>query len=184
MPDCYVTLVKEYLENENYVVSTEIRYEVKKDKNGKEKTSWGDIDIVAVKVKDDQSIELVVGEVKSIDATESLIAKIYEKKFDNPYLNEKGEKMFGVSLWRERKKYLYCWDCSSSKTRECAKEKGIEIKSFKEIVNSMIGFLQKSPEKRYLYNKDNPNLMLLQFLKDKHLIKLPNSDKIIAEKSE
>lgn len=53
MPDYYVALVKEYLELQNFVVRTETKFKIrKKDKRGIMRTSWGDIDILAIKIQD------------------------------------------------------------------------------------------------------------------------------------
>jgi Holliday junction resolvase-like predicted endonuclease len=66
MPDYYVSLVKEYLELKGFIVKTETKYLInEKDSKGFFRKSWGDIDIIATKVKPDNTMEIRTGEVKA-----------------------------------------------------------------------------------------------------------------------
>lgn len=166
MPDYYVALVKEYLELKGFIVRTETKYKIrKKDRRGIQRTSWGDIDILAVKVDDDKVSELVVGEVKAEQKNEKEIQEINREKFENPFVKRKFEELFGLSKY---KKCLFCWSWEL-KTRKFAKELGIEPISFSEIINQMLEKLEE--HEGWLYLKDYPNLMLLQFLKSRYFLK-------------
>lgn len=77
MADYYVALVKEYLERQDFIVRTEIKYKIEeKDKRGILRASWGDIDILAVKIEDSKISELIVGEVKAEEQTKKEIHEI------------------------------------------------------------------------------------------------------------
>jgi len=164
MPEYYVSLVKEYLEMQGFIVKTETKY--KKEKN------WGDIDILAIKIKNGKIVEFIVGEVKGEYKTPKEVRKINEEKFENPFVKQKLKELFGSTKY---KKYLYCWSWTS-KSIETAKELGITPVSFTEIINYM---LEKVKEhKGWFYINDYPNLMLLQFLQSQKYIKQalqPNS---------
>ena len=115
MPDYYVALVKEYLERQDYIVRTEIKYKMKeKDKRGTLRTSWKDIDILAVKVRDNKISELILGEVKAEYQTEKEIQEINEDKFENQHVKQRLLELVGSSRC---KKYLYCWSWKT-KTRK------------------------------------------------------------------
>lgn len=122
MPDYYVALVKEYLERQDYIVRTEIKYKMKeKDKRGILRTNWGDIDIVAVKIEDNKISELILGEVKAEYQTEKEIQEINENKFENLHVKQRLLELIGSSRY---KKYLYCWSWKT-KTRKFAEKLGI-----------------------------------------------------------
>jgi len=159
MPDYYVALVKEYLECQDFIVRTETKYRIReKDIRGAIRTSWGDIDILAVKVEDYKISEIIVGEVKAEEQTEKEIQKIDEYKFENPHAKRRLHELLGSSQY---KKCLYCWDWKPE-TEEFAKKLGIIPVSF----GKMVEYLLKKVEehKGWLYLRDYPNLMLLQFL--------------------
>jgi hypothetical protein len=159
MPDYYVALVKEYLERQDFIVRTETKYKIKKkDKRGILRTSWGDIDILAVKIKDNKTSELIVGEVKAEFQTEKEIQEINEDKFENQFVKHRLKELLGSERY---KKYLYCWSWKP-KTRKFAEKLGITPVSFGEIVNHLLEKVEE--HKGWLYLKDYPNLMLLQFL--------------------
>lgn len=167
MPDYYVALVKEYLELQGFIVRTEIKYEIKeKDKRGILRTSWGDIDILAVKIEDNKMSELIVGEVKGEYQTEKEIQEINEKKFENQHIKQKLKELFGSTRY---KKCLYCWSWDKPKTREFAQKLGITPVSFDEIATYMLKKVEK--HKGWFYLMDHPNLMLLQFLKARGYLK-------------
>ena len=150
MPEYYVSLVKEYLELQGFIVKTETEY--KKEKN------WGDIDIIAVRVKDNLVTESIVGEVKGEYKTEKEIEEINEEKFENRYVKKALNEYLGSTNYR---KYLYCWSWEPHR-REYAKKLGITAVSFGEIVEFMLGIIRE--RKGYFYLMDYPNLMLLQYL--------------------
>lgn len=159
MPDYYVSFVKEYLELQGFIVRTETKYPIKKkDVRGTLRTSWGDIDILASKIKDNEVFELIVGEVKAFSQTEKTIKKIDEEKYENQFIKQQLKELFGSTNYR---KYLYCWSWKP-KTREYANKLGITPISFKEMVNYMLKIVKE--HKGWLYLRDYPNLMLLQFL--------------------
>jgi len=127
VPNYYVALVKEYLELQDFIVRTEIKYEIKRrDKRGILRTGWGDIDIVAVKVKDNKVVEAILGEVKGEYKTEKEIQEINGDKFENPYVKVKLKELFGTTNYR---KYLYCWSWEP-KRREFAEKLGITPRIF------------------------------------------------------
>jgi Holliday junction resolvase-like predicted endonuclease len=150
MPEYYVSLVKEYLELQGFIVKTETKY--------KEKKNWGDIDIIAVRVKDNRVTESIVGEVKGEYKTEKEIEEINEKKFENLYVKKALNDILGATNYR---KCLYCWSWETHR-REYAEKLGIAAVSFDEIVDFMLEILAK--RKGYFYLMDYPNLMLLQYL--------------------
>jgi len=159
MPDYYMALVKEYLEHQDYIVRTEIKYKMmEKDKRGTLRTSWKDIDILAVKVANNKIRELIVGEVKAEYQTEKEIEEINEDKFENPHVKQKLSELIGSSRY---KKYLYCWSWKP-KTRKFAEKLGVTPVSFAEISDYLLKKVKE--HKGWLYLKDYPNLMLLQFL--------------------
>lgn len=167
MPDYYVALVKEYLELKNFIVRTELKYPIERsDVKGTQRTSWGDIDILAVRIKDNNVSELVVGEVKAEYQTEKEIREIDEKKFENPFIKKKLKELFGSTKYR---KSLYCWSWDKPERIEFAKKLGITSVSFSEIAN----YLREKVEEHegWLYLKDYPNLMLLQFLQARGFLK-------------
>jgi hypothetical protein len=167
MPDYYVALVKEYLELQNFVVRTETKFKIrKKDKRGIMRTSWGDIDILAIKIQDGKIIEVIVGEVKGEYQTEKNMQGIIEDKFENKHVIKRLQGLIGSS---EYTKYLYCWSWTP-KRREFAKQNGITPVSFSEIIDSLENKVDE--HEGWMYLKDFPNLMLLQFLKSKkYLVK-------------
>jgi len=167
MPDYYVALVKEHLELQDFIVRTETKYKIrKKDSRGILRTSWGDIDILAVKIEDNKISELIVGEVKAEAQTEKEIQEIDVDKFENKYVKQRLKELFGSS---RHKKCLYCWSWEP-KTRKFAEKLGIIPVSFREIINYLLKKVEE--HKGWLYLKDYPNLMLLQFLQaDGHLKK-------------
>ena len=155
MPEYYVSLVKEYLELRDFVVRTEIKY--------KKNRGWGDIDILAVKIKDNEVIELIVGEVKANFQNEKEIQEINEKKFENPHVKRKLENLFGQTKCN---KYLYCWSWES-KHKKFAESLGITPVSFEEIMDYFFKRIDEWRIRGWRYEKDYPDLMLLQFLKSK-----------------
>jgi len=68
------------------------------------------------------------------------------------------KELFGSS---RHKKCLYCWSWEP-KTKEFAEKLGIIPVSFREIINYLLKKVEE--HKGWLYLKDYPNLMLLQFL--------------------
>ena len=159
MPDYYVALVKEYLELQDFIVRTETKYKIrKKDKRGIERTSWGDIDILAMKAKDNNVFEAIIGEVKAEYKTEKEIEEINEDKFENLYVKQKLEELLGTTNY---KKYLFCWSWHPMR-REFAEKLGITPVSFDEIITYMLKKVEE--HKGWFYLMDYPNLMLLQFL--------------------
>lgn len=159
MPDYYVALVKEYLERQDFIVRTETKYEIKKkDKRGTLRTSWGDIDILAVKIKDNKIGELIVGEVKAEYQTKKEIQEINEDKFENQHIKRRLKELFGLTRY---KKCLYCWSWKPD-TKKFAEKYGIVPVSLKEIIDFLLEKVEE--HKGWLYLKDYPNLMLLQFL--------------------
>ncbi len=159
MPDYYVALVKEYLERQDFIVRTEIKFKIReKDKRGILRTSWGDIDILATKIQDDKVIEIIVGEVKAEYQTKSEIRNINEWKFENKHVKERLLELIGSSSY---KKCLYCWSWTQE-TREFAKKIGVTPVSYSEIINYLLMKVEK--REGWFYLKDFPNLMLLQFL--------------------
>jgi len=166
MSDYYVALVKEYLERQDFIVRTETKYRMKKkDSRGILRTSWGDIDVLAAKIEDNKISELVVGEVKAEAQTEKEIQEIDEDKFENQYVKERLRELFGSSRY---KKFLYCWSWEQ-KQREFAKKLGIVAVSFGEILDYLLKKVKE--HKGWLYLKDYPNLMLLQFLQSSGYLK-------------
>jgi hypothetical protein len=154
MPEYYVSLVKEYLELQDFVVRTETKY--------KKNRGWGDIDILAVKIKGNE-VELIVGEVKANYQNEKEIQKINEDKFENSQVKQKLENLFGSTKY---KKCLYCWSWES-KHKEFAESLGIIPVSFEEITDYFLKRVEEWRKKGWRYEKDYPDLMLLQFLKSK-----------------
>lgn len=152
MPDYYVSLVKEYLELQDFVVNTETRY--------KKNRGWGDIDILAVKIKANE-VELIVGEVKANSQREKEIQEINENKFENSYVKQKLKELFGSTKY---KKYLYCWSWEP-KHRKFAESLDITPVSFGEIIDYLLKIVEE--RKGWLYLRDYPNIMLLQFLQSK-----------------
>lgn len=166
MPDYYVALVKEYLERQDFIVRTETKYKIReKDKRGILRTSWGDIDILAVKVEDDMMTELIVGEVKAEEQTEKEIQEINEYKFDNKHVKQRLKELFGSSRY---KKCVYCWSWKPE-TREFAQKLGITPVSFGEIADYLLKKVEERPG--WFYLKDYPNLMLLQLLQSQGYLK-------------
>lgn len=166
MPDYYVALVKEYLERQDYIVRTEIKYKIReKDKRGILRTNWGDLDILAVKIEDNKIRELIIGEVKAEEQTEGGIQKINEWKFDNQHVKQRLTELIGLSRY---KKCLYCWSWKP-KTRKYAEKLGITPISFSDIANYLLKKVEE--HKGWLYLKDHPNLMLLQFLQSEGYFK-------------
>ena len=165
MPEYYVSFVKEYLELQGFVVRTETKYPMKEqDRRGIVRTSGGDLDILACKIKDNKIDELIVGEVKAESQTKNEVQKIDQNKFENPHIKQKLMDLFGSTNY---KKCLYCWSWQS-KTREFAQKLGITPISFGEMVNYMLKSVKE--HKGWLYLQDYPNLMLLQFLQTKYNI--------------
>jgi len=165
MPDYYVALVKEFLELQDFVVRTETKFPIlKRDKNGIMRTSWGDIDILAYRIKDNMIAEVIVGEVKGESKSEKEILEIIEDKFENKHVKKWLQGLIGLS---EYKKYLYCWSWTS-KRREFANQNGITPVSFSEIIDSLVNKVEE--HEGWIYLNDFPNLMLLQFLKSKKYI--------------
>jgi hypothetical protein len=156
MPEYYVSLVKEYLELQDFVVKTETRY--KKDRG------WGDVDILAVRTKAN-GVELIVGEVKANYQNEKEIQEINESKFENSYVKRKLKELFGSIKYR---KYLYCWSWEP-KHRKFAESLDITPVSFGEIIDYLLKIVEG--RKGWLYLRDYPNTMLLQFLQSKGYIK-------------
>lgn len=166
MPDYYVALVKEYLELKGFIVRTEMKYKIMgKDRRGIIRRSWGDIDILAVKINDNKVSELIVGEVKAEGKTEKEIQEINETKFENRFVKIKLKRLFGLTNY---KKSLFSWSWTSE-TREFAEGLGIVPVSFKEIAAYMLKEVEE--HKGWLYLKDYPNLMLLQFLQSSDCLK-------------
>ena len=165
MPDYYVALVKEYLERKDFIVRTETKYKIRrKDSRGVLRTSYGDIDILAVTIKDDAVDELIIGEVKAEPKTKKAIKEINQRKFESKYVRQKIKDLFGSTNYT---KYLFCWSWKME-TRKYAEGIGIRPVSFEEIMN----YLLKKVEENlgWFYLKDYPNLMLLQFLESEGLI--------------
>jgi len=166
MPDYYVALVKEYLELQGFIVRTETKYEIqRKDKRGIERTSWGDIDILAVQIQDDKVTKAIIGEVKAEYKTEKEIEELNQEKFENAFVREKLGELLGKT---NCEKYLFCWSWHPSR-KEFAKKLGITPVSFDEIITFI---LEKAKEhKGWFYLKDYPNVMLVQLLKSKGYLK-------------
>ena len=102
MPDYYVSLVKEYLELQGFTVRTETKYRIlRKDKRGIVRTGWGDIDILAIKIKDSRIDELVAGEVKASAQNQEGIRYINTRKFENKYVKRKVKALFGATKYRK-----------------------------------------------------------------------------------
>jgi Holliday junction resolvase-like predicted endonuclease len=165
MPDYYVSLVKEYLELNGFIVKAETKYLInEKDSKGFFRKSWGDIDIIATKVKPDNTMEIRVGEVKAEGQNEKGIREISTYKFENPHVKKKIAELFGSNTYD---KFLYCWNCKTENI-QVAKSLGITVVPFSTIVNYMIETIQK--KQGWFYEKDFPNLMLIQYLKDKNYL--------------
>lgn len=170
MPDYYVALVKEYLELQGFIVRTETKYKIRKrDAQGIERTNWGDLDILAVEAEDNNVVEAIIGEVKAEYKTEKEIRKINEDKFENPHVERKLKELFGTT---NLKKYLFCWSWNPT-TRKIAEKLGITPVSFDEIIDFMLRKVKE--HKGWIYLKDYPNLMLLQFLQTKGYMKKSSS---------
>jgi len=169
MPDYYVALAKEYLEMQGFLVRTETKYEKReKDKRGIERTSWPDIDILAAKIKGNEVVQTIIGEVKGESQTEQEVKDIYEKNFDNPFVKRKLEDLIG-SVSPE--KWLFCFSWGQ-KERKFAEKLGIKAISMSEMISYLVKELKK--HKGWFYERDSPNLMLLQFLRQEpNLIKDP-----------
>lgn len=162
MPDYYVALVKEYLELKGFIVRTETKYKIEqKDKRGITRVNWGDIDILGIKVRDNGIGEFIVGEVKGESQNEKEIQEINEWKFESIHVRNKLKEIVGST---NCKKFLYCWSYEP-KAKELAERLQITLVSFKEIVDYMLESTRE--HKGWLYLKDYPNLMLLQFMKEK-----------------
>jgi hypothetical protein len=157
LPDYYVSLVKEYLELQDFIVKTEEKY--------KKRRGWADIDILAVRIENNKITKLIVGEVKSEYQTEKEIREIDQEKFENEHVKKKIKELFGSLEYEKR---LYCWSWVR-KGIETAKKLGITPVAFNEIVDFMLKKLKE--KKGWFYLNDYPNLMLLQFLAhNKYLI--------------
>lgn len=140
MPEYYVSLVKEYLELQGFIVKTETKY--------KKETNWGDIDIIAVRVKDNLVTESIVGEVKGEYKTEKEIEEINDEKFENRYVKKALNEYLGSTNYR---KYLHCWSWEPHR-REYAKKLGITAVFFGEIVDFMLGIIARALENVLLLN--------------------------------
>ena len=86
------------------------------------------------------------------------VNEFFEWKFENKHVKQRLLKLIGSSSY---KKCLYCWSWNQE-TREFAKKIGITPVSFSEIIDYLLMKVDK--REGWLYLKDFPNLMLLQFL--------------------
>ena len=135
MPDYYVSLVKEYLELQGFIVKTETKYPIKeKDAKGILRTSWGDIDIIAIKVEKENKMEIWVGEVKAESQNEKGIKEISKYKFESSHVKKKLTQLFGSNVYN---KFLFCWSCKPDQI-EVAKNLGIKIIPFSQIIDYML----------------------------------------------
>lgn len=149
MADYYELLVKEYLEQQGYVVRLDVKF--KKNKGN------SDIDILAVPCKDGKTI---VGEVKSISLSKNGLIQ-EENDFNNSHLKDKVKELIGDSAFE---KYIYCWSVEDDVKKDADKS-GIKIIQFPEIINELIKRVVKTREsEKWIYEKSYPNTMLLQML--------------------
>lgn len=112
---------------------------------------------------------MIVGEVKSDYKTKKEILNINEDKFENPFIKQKIKELIGSTTF---KKCLYCWSWTPE-TRVFAKNLGIKPVSLSEIIDHLLRVVEG--HKGWLYLKDYPNLMLLQFLKAENYLKAPKT---------
>ena len=172
MPDYYVALVKEYLELQGFFVKTETKYPILgKDTLGRSKKNWGDIDIIATKASPNSDTDILVAEVKAETQTAKTIKEIANQKFNNNFVTDKLTEIIGQKAF---KKYLFCWSCKSE-DRQVANKMGIMVKSYSEIIDEMLNIIKN--KEGWSYEKDFPNLMLLQYLNDKGYLTKPKKSK-------
>lgn len=154
MTEIYENIVREYLELNNYIVITDLKFK---------KHGWSDVDIVAF--RNTEQPKLIVGEVKSATCSPGDMNEIFEHLKICEELDEI-KSIFGKSI--SPKKYLFCWS-ASQKVKEMAKKEDVEIVEFSTILNFMIEKIhefKRDDEEKWLYQPNYPNLMLLQLIRD------------------
>ncbi|MFH0748730.1 MAG: hypothetical protein V1915_02265 [Candidatus Bathyarchaeota archaeon] len=153
MSEVYEMFVKEYLE---FVEEFSVRLDCRFKKN----RGWSDIDIIGIKIKNGNS-RIIVGEVKA----KTLSKKDIDNEivdFEHPALKQRILELFGNENYE---KWIFCWTMKE-KELAYAKSVGINIKQFPEIIDELFKIIENEREqrKRWIYEKNYPNLILVQMI--------------------
>jgi hypothetical protein len=173
LAEYYENFVKEYLELQGFFVMQNVKFK-KENESGRKAIS--DIDIIAINpcmhTCSDKCVldPIIVGEVKaSVSFTNKNQVDDEIKDFNNKKLEAKVKEILGDDNYS---RYIFCWD-ANEETRKYAekdlKDKPIKIREFWEIIEYLIDkTIEKTKneagKRKYLYEPEHPNLMLLQML--------------------
>jgi hypothetical protein len=149
LADYYELLVKEYLEQQGFVVRLNVRFRKKK--------GYSDIDVLAFNCNQGTTI---LGEVKAASLRQNEIKK-EDEDFNDPYLADKVNELIGQTNFE---KCIFCWSVEDE-VKKLVEEYKIKVIQFFEIINFLIEKVVSSRKKnRWIYDQSYPNTMLLQML--------------------
>jgi len=153
MVNPYEMFVKEFLEQYGFIVAANVRF--KKEKG------WSDIDIVAIKIENNNQIRALVGEVKPHTPNLKELREVNEA-LEHESLKKKLLEDFGI---RNYYKCFFCWS-APNELKEQAREIELHLITFMDMLKALLMKLKPyfHGEGRYIYDTEHPYIMLLQML--------------------
>ncbi len=169
MPKSYVDeIVARYLMKKGYLVSQGIWFPLDKQNTGKKVSGWSDIDIFAVKYGEPS----LIIQCKSFSGTENS-EKVVEKIinwFNNALGYLKNHPYYSDWVKDNQYKKVFVVNTSIRKTEKKLRESGIEVWSYKDILNKLLKELKN--EQKTLKEEKGPGIIgkeediLLRILSD------------------
>lgn len=147
----YESLVREYLENEGYLVYNNLKLPTKQE-----------IDIFAFSPKKDA----IIGEVKASNPNKKQMEEI-ASKFDRTSIEEFLYTNYGV---RKFKFVFFCWNMydKDESMREYGKEVGFDdVVTYPQVVRSLFAKVKEVRDNgKWFYDINRPNTLLLEIIHD------------------